>query len=115
LLDGAVESKHSFMNVNIDFKRLVKESKNDYRHWIGCYYRMKEGFNNIQLKYKLDRYELQVEGRKESASRYYNTFYRLAKLVQEYSETEEEFYTIMDKIYARHKKYIGMVKELGLI
>ena len=115
LLDGRVASDNSFINVNKDFKKMVDENITDYAEWIGCFYRIKRDINSVVLRYDLSRYDLSMKGRKEASSRFYNTFYRIAKLVQEYSKSDDEFYKIMDLIFDRHKKYIKKVQDMGLI
>lgn len=115
LLEGRVCSNNSFININKDFDKLVNDNIKSYANWIGKFYSIKDKMKKEFVKYKLDKYKLGADSREESSSRFYNSFYRIAKLVQMYNSDETQFYKIMDIIYDRHKKYIKKVTELGLI
>lgn len=115
LLEGQVESKHQFIGKNFDFESISEEATPFLKQWISKFYFMKETFTNMSNKYDISKYNLELDGRNEAASRWYNTFYRIAVLVSEYSDSESEFYEIMDSIYDANRKYVNKVMEMGLI
>jgi hypothetical protein len=84
---------------------VAEDGINEYKLFIGKFFYLKNHFNELKLDYDISRYDLNIEGRKDCASRWFNTFYKIAKIVQLYSKDEQEFFELMDKLYKSHKDY----------
>lgn len=112
---GRVSSKNSFQDPTIDFERVVGDNMDYYKNFIGRLIWVRNKGSLIKLKYSLDKYDLSYDGREETSSRWMNTWIRYGQLVQEYSDSEDEFYKLMDKIYSCHLDAKKEIKELGLM
>lgn len=111
--EGSINDKQ-FSNKNIDVKKVVEDNLIEYINFVKYFKYLKSIFNEIVLKYDISKYHLITQDN-ESNSRWSTGFHNIAKLVQEYSESEQEFYKLMDNIYKSHYKYIDLLKDNGYL